>query len=116
RNNPPLTDLGSLGGTYAGAQWINNAGEIVGYSNPTSDMGFHPFLWKNGVMTDLGAVGSDGCASPNGINSKGQVVGGSGDCALDASSKAVLWENGQIIDLNIFNYPGSGLQQLMGAY
>jgi probable HAF family extracellular repeat protein len=114
RNNPPLTDLGSLGGTYAGAEWINNAGEIVGYSNPPSDMGFHPFLWKNGVMTDLGTIGSDPCSSPLGINSRSQVVGFSGDCV--SNGHAWLWENGQIIDLNIFNHPSSGLDKLLLAY
>ena len=114
RNNPPLTDLGTLGGTLAGAEWINNAGEIVGYSNPPSDIGFHPFLWKDGVMTDLGTIGSDACSGPLGINSRSQVVGFSGDCV--SNGHAWLWENGQIIDLNIFNRPGSGFDRLLLAY
>jgi hypothetical protein len=31
------------------------------------------------------------------------------------NSHAFLWENGQLIDLNIFNYQGSGLDQLLLA-
>ena len=42
------------------------------------------------------------------------MVGFSGDCNVNLH--AWLWENGHIIDLNIFNHPGSGLQQLLLAY
>jgi probable HAF family extracellular repeat protein len=77
-------------------------------------MGFHPFLWKDGVMTDLGTIGSDACSGPLGINSRSQVVGFSGDCV--SNGHAWLLENGQIIDLNIFNHPGSGLDKLLLAY
>jgi probable HAF family extracellular repeat protein len=43
------------------------------------------------------------------------VVGfSSADCAVN--SHAFLWQDGQIIDLNMFNHSGSGLQQLLLAY
>ena len=42
------------------------------------------------------------------------MVGFSGDCI--SNGHAWLWENGQIIDLNIFNHPSSGLDKLLLAY
>jgi probable HAF family extracellular repeat protein len=111
-----LTDLGTLPGASppsSQALWINDAGDIVGGSyTPTA---FHAFLWQRRVMTDLGTVDGDLCSGASGINSKTQVVGFSSiDCAV--SSHAFLWEDGQITDLNIFNYPGSGLDKLLLAY
>jgi probable HAF family extracellular repeat protein len=62
RGHPQLTDLGTLGGDNASALWLNDAGEVIGYAdlppNPPGCMGLacvhHGFLWKHGVMTDLG--------------------------------------------------------------
>jgi probable HAF family extracellular repeat protein len=111
-----LTDLGTLpGGIGSSAWWINDTGDIVGGSftaNPSSP--FHAVLWRKGTITDLGTVGGDACSGAAGVNSKTQVVGFSSvDCAVN--SHAFLWEDGQLIDLNIFNRPDSGLQQLLLA-
>jgi probable HAF family extracellular repeat protein len=111
-----LTDLGTLtGGIGSSAWWINDAGEIVGGSftpNPASP--FHAVLWRKGRITDLGTVGGDACSGSLGVNSETQVVGFSSvDCAVN--SHAFLWEDSQLIDLNIFNHPDSGLQQLLLA-
>jgi probable HAF family extracellular repeat protein len=59
-------------------------------------------------------VGGDAYSGSLGINSKVQVVGFSGDFGVNLH--AFLWENGKIVDLNIFNHTGSGLQQLLLAY
>jgi uncharacterized membrane protein len=40
----------------------------------------HAFLWKNGVMTDLGAPDSDLCSEAVAINAKHQSVGFGWDC------------------------------------
>jgi probable HAF family extracellular repeat protein len=65
------------------------------------------FLWKNGVMTDLGNLGLTSYAF--GVNNRGQVVGHS---HLDeVTTHAFLWEKGgPMIDLNTRIPPGSGVQ------
>jgi probable HAF family extracellular repeat protein len=105
-----MQDFGTLGGTSSLANWINEAGVVVGGSWTSNNQGFDAFLWKHGVITDLGPL--NGCSMALGINSKGQVVGF--NCGTNGY--AALWDDGQIIDLNIFNYPGSGIQQLLTAY
>jgi probable HAF family extracellular repeat protein len=64
----PLT----LGGDYSYAADINKHGQIVGHST-TSSGSTHTFLWRNGVMNDLGAL--ETYSQPLDINDRGQIVG-----------------------------------------
>jgi len=71
-----MVELGSLGGTQDRANGINNAGQVVGLSND------HPFLWNNGVMTDLYSIVAGLCtttlpctASARIINDEGVIAG-----------------------------------------
>jgi probable HAF family extracellular repeat protein len=89
------TDLGTLGGTRASAQAINEAGQVVGASD-LADGRSHAFLWENGVMRDLGTLGGRNSRA-QGINEKGQIVGTSE--TADFKSRAFLWENGVMRDL-----------------
>lgn len=52
------TDLGSLGGSRAGAIAINNFSQIVGFSATMSGSN-HAYIWDNGVMTDLNDLVAD---------------------------------------------------------
>jgi len=109
--------LGSLGDStvvpWTVAHAWNAKGQIVGGSqvrNRPVSHGyqpefFHPFLWENGVMRDLGVLAPSPCL-PEGtgtdcswgeamdINANGVVVGIS-------NGRAVIWENGVIRDLGV---------------
>src|SRR5947209_16169210 len=49
-----LTDLGTFGGDFGFANWINPAGDVTGWATTDKTNGTaHGALWKNGVMIDL---------------------------------------------------------------
>lgn len=81
-----FTDLGTLGSTYfyagAGANGMNDSGQVVGYSEFSSYL-WHAFLWtpggtdgiaSNPQMKDLGALGGI-FSTASAINNSGVVVG-----------------------------------------
>ncbi|HET9178450.1 MAG TPA: hypothetical protein VFQ24_08855 [Terriglobia bacterium] len=109
-------DLGNLGGTLnpdvAGlgniAFAINDRGQVTGCSSvaPTSgssvSTAFHGFFWtqKTG-MHDLGTLPGDVVSCGLNMNGLGDVVGASLDAPPPTGNpKAVMWQNGQITDLN----------------
>jgi probable HAF family extracellular repeat protein len=85
------TDLGILptgSGDYY-ANDINDSGQIVGTAK--NQFGItRPVWWQNGVIQDLGAPNTFGCA--NAINNSSQIVGYTYTDA--AQSRAFLWVNG----------------------
>jgi probable HAF family extracellular repeat protein len=104
--NGTMLDLGTLGGTFGSAQCANNRGQVIGVSslaeNPFAcltpgEPGCHPFLWEQGVLTDLGTLGGDN-GTPIWINNAGDVVG---EAALpgNETSHAFLWRKGEMTDL-----------------
>jgi len=108
--NGSLLDLGTLGGSGGFAQAVNDLGEIVGAANNQNDQALLAFVWKKGVMTNLGALQGDDCSWAKAINLRGQIVGTSFSCAVGVPSEnAALWEDGAAISLNRFVPPGSDL-------
>jgi probable HAF family extracellular repeat protein len=61
-------------------------------------------------MTDLGTLAGDSTSSADSINDSGQIVGVS---QSDTASRAFLYENGQMYDLNSLVDPASPLVGLV---
>jgi len=101
-----MQDLGTLGGPDAFPSLINQRGQVAGYSYtssiPDPIVGlppYHPFLWEKGKgMKDLGSFGGVQTASVNGLNERGEVVGG---LLLpgDKIGHPFLWDGKKLIDL-----------------
>ena len=72
---PSLTDLGTLGGSFAIANGINDSGEVVGWATNKNDQASLAFLWKKGVITGLGTLNGDDCSVAFHINSQGSGCG-----------------------------------------
>ena len=109
-----MQDLGTLGGPEAWALFVNERGQVAGFSltndtvnpatgYPTQD----PFLWENGKMLDLGTLGGT-FAWLYGLNNRGQVVGASNlagdpDCLVffpySCQTHPFLWGRGVLRDL-----------------
>jgi probable HAF family extracellular repeat protein len=111
-----ITDLGTLGGSYGYATWINDAGIVVGNVTDVGDQALLASLWKDGVIASIGTLPGDPCSAANAINSKEQIVGGSGffapffpACTADTVEHAFLWQDGAMVDLNAFVPPDSDL-------
>jgi probable HAF family extracellular repeat protein len=118
RGHPQMKDLGTLGGDNASALWIDDAGDVVGYAdlppNPPGCTGLtcqhHAVLWKHGVTTDLGSIGTDPCSRALSINSEGQIVGFTAAVCGGNPTHGFLWQDGgPAVDLNTLVDSGSGL-------
>ena len=69
-----VTDLGTLGGGFATAISVNDAGEVTGWSENGTHVS-HAYLWspRKRIMTDLGAGTITGGGYS--INASGQLAG-----------------------------------------
>ncbi len=116
-----FVDLGTFGGPDSIVEFfepgvINNAGSVVGGADTAiPDPYFpncfspncvvqHAFKFKHGVLHDLGALPGTNSSFPWWVNERGWVAGASQNGVIDPLTsgpelKAVLWKEGQIIDL-----------------
>jgi probable HAF family extracellular repeat protein len=131
--NGNIINLGTLpeGGFESGAQAVNSRGQVVGWADntvpdpnsmallstlfnfyaPIYPFQSRAFLWQDGVMQDLGTLGTGTDAYAMAINEQGQVIGISytnstpngvtTSCSTGPipTQDPFLWENGQMIDL-----------------
>jgi probable HAF family extracellular repeat protein len=119
-----LIDLGTFGGPASYVNFffntLNNQGTVVGNSEttipqPPTTNGFpcppgqvyKAFVWRDGVVHDLGALPGGNCSDTTAINALGQIVGTSETDEVDPLTgvneiRAVIWKNGQIQDLGTF--------------
>lgn len=79
---------------------LNDQGQVVGNvlrMCPECDGGQRPFLWQAGVPSELPLLpGTYRSGSAHSINNKGRIVGYN---QIDGVFHAVLWRDGQAIDL-----------------
>jgi probable HAF family extracellular repeat protein len=103
------------GGNNGFATGANNVGQAVGWAengvhDPTcvspQVLQFRPAMWTLGPpdqIQDLPLIPGDTSGAATAINDNGQIVGISGICdqavGRHTAKHAVLWENGQVIDL-----------------
>jgi probable HAF family extracellular repeat protein len=94
-----VTDLGTLdgGNGHSRARAINDGGQVVGWA--TAPDGYeHAFLYRWGLMTDLGTLGGPGSRAWD-INNSGQVVGEAG-MTSGYDGHAFLYSDGQMIEIS----------------
>ncbi len=92
-----MIDLGTLGGTYSSATAVNGAGQVIGVATTAGDAQTHGLLYANGSLSDLGTFGGPN-SFPRAINNPGQIVGSADN--TNGESRAFLWQNGNLLDLN----------------
>jgi len=97
-----IQEIGTLGGRHSAANALNGKREVVGWAE-MGDQSTDAFLWQGGRMHDLGklpgSLAKAGAGSQAaGINDHGVIVGSS--LNSKGESRAVIWEFGQIRDLN----------------
>ena len=82
-SNGQITDLSTLGGPSSYGGSINNAGQVVGRSQISTNSSYYPFLYSNGQMTALNSLLDltqtdpalrNSPLMPTSINDKGQIV------------------------------------------
>jgi probable HAF family extracellular repeat protein len=95
--NGTMSDMGTLGGTYAEPFGLNSRGDVVGQAYLSGDQAFHPFLWSRGNMHDLRTFGGDFGVAYS-INDKREAVGWA-FTPHNQFFRATLWRQGKIIDL-----------------
>lgn len=71
-----LFAIGTFGGNASNASALNDQGWVVGSASVDDTRGVgHAFVWRNGVMTDLGTLPGMEDSHATAINNRGVVVG-----------------------------------------
>lgn len=100
-SNGSTRQLSLFGGNFSYANAINDAGQIVGRASYFMNAGEGPFLYQNGVATDLGGVLQAQDANLTGINDAGAIVGYNQEYAfIYANGVKTVLGDGQPTDVN----------------
>lgn len=128
-----MTDLGVLPGCdRSSGTAVNDHGDVIGTTQTLAETQSDAvpffqgrgFLWRQGVMTDLGALPGCRYTEPTGINNRGQIVGSSYNIQKNAggsysqtggvlNSGVFLWQNGKMQDLQALVPAGWQVQSVV---
>jgi probable HAF family extracellular repeat protein len=111
-----VRDLGTLGGPASYAFAINDRGQVAGTSFIDDDTE-HMFLYSDGMMHDIGSLGGP-VTGTRALNNLGMVVGYStypDDAPGVAFSRATLYQDGVVYDLNLLTDTQEGFWTLTDA-
>lgn len=101
-----MTDLGTLGGAYSGANDISENGKVVGFAD-LSGGERHAFLWSpDGGMHDLGTLGGN-FSEATAVNRNGSIVVGNSTTAT-GEMRGFVYARGKMVDLNDLIAPQIG--------
>jgi probable HAF family extracellular repeat protein len=115
-----LSLLPTLGGTQAGANGINDRGQVTGYSTRSDDLYRYAFLYSGGGVVDLGTLGGEASVG-YAINANGEVTGASHFAPGNFRQHAFIYSNGQMRDIGgrgtgqSFGYGINALGTVVGA-
>jgi len=85
-----VSDIGTLGGSSAYTEGMNNRGELVGYSFRSKDFTPRAFVWsRQHGMRELRDLSNSSGSFAFGINDRGEIVGASQ--TQDGDFHAVAW-------------------------
>jgi probable HAF family extracellular repeat protein len=122
-----VQDLGTLGGTFSTAWGMSKDGWLEGFSTLPGDAVVHAFIWRKGVMVDLGTLGGPNSYAEYRPNEDGAVGGASETTTLDPNGEdfcglgtyliclPFLWRNGVMTPLPLLggnNGFGAGVNDL----
>jgi probable HAF family extracellular repeat protein len=109
-NGDDATRLTTLSGYSRSEGYdINSARQVVGYSADAIYSKLQAVLWNGTTPTNLGSLPGLSFSEATAINASSMVVGWSrNDFGGDDGSSAFLWQNGQMLDLNLLISPNSG--------
>jgi len=99
-----VLDIGTLGGRFTEITDMNEAGEIVGYSETAAGQ-IHAFVYTQGTLHDLGSLGGGGSLA-SAINDAGQITGFS--LTATGEAHAFLYAAGSMNDLGTTGITSSG--------
>jgi len=100
---------------FSEALAVNDLGETVGRSETVRGRQIeHAFLWKDGVLQDIGhGAGDLSISSAHAINNASQVAGDVTESIPEASRRAFLWQNGRRQDIGVLpGHSSSSAQSL----
>ena len=97
-----ITPVPTLGGNLE-VRGLNNAGAVAGVSSLTPDINSaqHAFLFRQGILQDLGTLGGDVSVAQS-LNDSNVVVGDSDVVSGSFEAHAFVFQNGAMDDLGVF--------------